>query len=73
MNVESGENLVEIVDENPNDDAEVIEDDCKCFPRILCHPSTKLHRFFVLIFMCLLGFGLYIFLFVDNNSNFNYF
>ncbi|UXI20375.1 GRIP and coiled-coil domain-containing protein 2-like [Sarcoptes scabiei] len=32
---------------------------CFCFPERCCHPSSRIHRYFVLIFMCFLGFGSY--------------
>lgn len=37
-----------------------VEEDTSCFrvfPRSLCHPAYALHRYFVLFFMCMLGFG----------------
>ncbi len=37
-----------------------VEEDTTCFrsfPRVLCFPSSALHRYFVLFFMCMLGFG----------------
>lgn len=39
-----------------------VEEDTTCFrsfPRVLCFPSSALHRYFVLFFMCMLGFGSY--------------
>lgn len=39
-----------------------IEEETSCFrffPQRLCHPSFALHRYFVLFFMCMLGFGSY--------------
>lgn len=47
------------IDEESNDIPET-EEDTSCFqifPKRLCHPSYALHRYFVLFFMCMLGFG----------------
>lgn len=57
----SRDRIHEIVEEDNSDDNSAEENDCclRCFPRALCHPEHGLHRYFALIFMCLLGFGSY--------------
>ena len=48
------------IDEVADNAHEVEAEDTTCFrafPRILCYPSSALHRYFVLFFMCMLGFG----------------
>lgn len=50
----------EIITEPNNDrtDEETEDTSClRCFPKALCNPNYALHRYFVLIFMCFLGFG----------------
>lgn len=45
-------------DDTNSEIVDVSEDACfRIFPRSLCHPKYALHRYFVLIFMCALGFG----------------
>ena len=50
---ETQENLVEFGQQNEQNDN---EQNGSCFGNI-CHPSKRTHRYFVLIFMCFLGFG----------------
>ena len=47
------------IDEESSDILET-EGDTSClriFPPKLCHPGYAIHRYFVLFFMCMLGFG----------------
>jgi hypothetical protein len=44
--------------QNDNDDNDLeFEEITGCGASPLCNPSSSLHRFIALIFMCLLGFG----------------
>lgn len=43
------------INSDPN---QVLLESNGCMSSPLCHPSYPLHRYYVLIFMCFLGFGM---------------
>ena len=57
---ETEENLVQYDQEQEQEQEQGqqndVEEASSCFGNI-CHPSSRTHRYFVLIFMCFLGFG----------------
>lgn len=58
INDDLGEPILQSVD--PNEDNELDEHPTGCGASACCNPRSSVHRFIALVFMCLVGFGMYI-------------